>query len=196
MPLDRELVTQLTRMLRPFTNRIANMVARGVVQLAPDGAKLRLLQLGALFGETIDNSEHFEPYGFTSVPLAGAEHVTIFMNGDRSHPITLAVSDRRYRPTGKKPGEVTMYNNAGASLTMTKDGDVIGAPAPGRKFLVSDAAGGGGTAPLPTMDDFNGIITIMSTCGAGAATAVPVTLANYQTAHPTWPAGTSVLKSK
>jgi hypothetical protein len=93
-------------------------------------------------------------------------------------------------------GEVTVYNNAGASMTMTKDGDIIGTPAPGRKFLVSDAAGGAGAAPLPTMADFNGIITIMSTCGAGAATAVPVTLANYQSAHPTWPVGTNVFKGK
>lgn len=193
MGLDRGDVKQLMHLLRPLATRIANTVVRGVVQLASDDKKLQLLQLGALFGETVDNAEHFQAYGFSSVPLAGAEHVTIFPNGDRSHPITIAVSDRRYRPTGGKAGEVTMYNNAGASMTMTKDGDIIARPAPGRSMLVDD---GSGAAALPTMADFNGIVQIMSTCGAGAATAVPATLSAYQAAHVGWPLGTDVLKAK
>lgn len=48
-------------------------------------------------GEVNDDMEHFEPYGFTSHPLAGAEGVVTFLGGDRSHAIALVVADRRYR---------------------------------------------------------------------------------------------------
>lgn len=144
MPLDRETLRQISHLLRPLSTRTANTVARGVVQLVNDSKKLQLLQIGALAGETVEGekgAEHFQPYGLASVPLAGAEHVTIFPNGDRSHPLVVVVSDRRYRPTGGQPGQVTLHNHNGAKVTITADGDIIATPAPGRKVLVgSDSA--------------------------------------------------------
>lgn len=196
MPLDRETIRQINHLLRPLSTRTANTVARGVVQLVNDATKMQLLQVGALAGETVEGdkgAEHFQPYGFSSIPLAGAEHITIFPNGDRGHPLVICVADRRYRPTGGEPGEVTVYNHTGASMTITKDGDIIARPASGRSMLVDD---GSGAAALPTMADFNGIISIMNAAGAGSATNLPLAVSNYQTANPTWPDGTQVLKGK
>jgi phage gp45-like len=48
------------------------------------------------------------------------------------------VSDRRYRPTGGEPGEVTVYNNTGAKITLTKDGDIIASP---RRVVTSSSDG-------------------------------------------------------
>ena len=181
-------------LLRPLHVRIANLAGRGTVQLVDDAGKLQTLQIGDIPGGPYDGCEHVQPFGFASVPLAGADTaVVVFPNGDRRHPLIVAVGDRRYRPTGGDPGTVTVYNHTGASMTITKDGDIVARPASGRKMLVDD---GSGAAALPTMADFQGLITIMSTCGAGPATALPATLANYQAAHPTWPDGTKVLQGK
>lgn len=107
-----------------LSRRIANIVARAVVQLVDDAKKLQLLQVGVLAGETIDDAEHCQPYGFSSVPLAGAEAVVVFPNGDRSHPLAIAVSDRRYRPTGGQAGQVGLYHYLGAVLVMLANGTV------------------------------------------------------------------------
>ncbi|HET9063680.1 MAG TPA: phage baseplate assembly protein V [Candidatus Binatia bacterium] len=141
MPVDRETLRQVGLMLRPIASRVAGSIARAVVQLVDDATKLQLLQVGALAGETLDGAEHHQPYGFTSVPLAGAEAVVVFPNGDRAHPLVVSVSDRRYRPTEGEPGQVTVYNHNGASVTLTADGDIIATPAPGREVLLgSDSA--------------------------------------------------------
>lgn len=147
MPIDRDMMRQVGHMLRPLAVRMANSIARGVVQLVNDSTKMQLLQVGVLAEETVEGdqgAEHFQPYGFSSVPLAGAEHVTLFPNGDRSHPLVIAVADRRYRPTGGEPGEVTVYNHTGATVTITKDGDIVATPASGRKVLL-----GSESASLP-----------------------------------------------
>ena len=98
-----------------------NMFVRGVVSAVNSLGKLQLLQLRLLWRETKDNVEHFEPFGFTSHPLPGAEHVTVFMDGDRSHGITLVVTDRRYRLQGLPAGGVALYDSAGACVVLSAD---------------------------------------------------------------------------
>lgn len=132
--------------LRKLANRIGNMIARGVVSLVRDGKKQQILQLGALADETVDDAEHFHPYGFSSVPLTGAEAVVVFPNGDRGHPLVIATSDRRYRPTDGEAGEVTVYNHTGAKAVFKANGDIEIAPGPGGKIVMA----GADTTPGPT----------------------------------------------
>jgi phage baseplate assembly protein V len=131
MPLDRETLDQLRHLLRPLAARVANLEARGVVQLVDDSTEMQLLQLGVLDGETIDDAEHYQPYGLTSVPLPGAEAVVVFPNGDRSHPLVVTVADRRHRPTGGDPGDVTLHQHTGAKVILKASGDIEVQPAPG-----------------------------------------------------------------
>ena len=135
------MITQLQHLLRPLATRIANTVARGVVQLVDDDKKMQLLQIGVLDGEPIDDAEHFQPDGFTSVPMPGAEVIVAFPNGDRSHPLVSVVADRRHRPTGGKPGERTIYHHKGAKIRMLDSGDIEIQPAPGREILIRDEGG-------------------------------------------------------
>ena len=184
--MDRGTLDQLRHLLRPLSTRIANTVARAVVKLADDGRKLQLLQLGVLAGETVDGAEHFQSYGFSSVPLGGAEAVVVFPNGDRSHPLVIATSDRSNRPTGGQPGEVVVYNNTGAKITMTKDGDIKVQPAPGRQVLVDDGAGGSG--PLVTQAQFMNHTHLT----AGAGSPVPPSAVSLSPAL----TGTTVIQGK
>lgn len=142
MAIDRELMRQIGHMIRPLTTRVVNTVVRGVLQLVDDSTRQQLLQLGGLSGETVDGAENFQPYGLSSVPLPGAEHVTVFPNGDRSHPLTIAVSDRRYRPTGGQAGEVVMYTDEGDTIRLGR-GHVIALATSGTVKLGSASASQG-----------------------------------------------------
>lgn len=144
--------------------RLVNSIARAVVQLVDDSRRLQRVQLGVLAGEDIDDGERFQQYGFSSVPLDGAEAVVLFPAGDRAHPLVIAVDDRRHRPTDGKPGEVCVYSNTGATIRLLETGDIEIQPAPGRELLVRDE--GGGVDRLVKVSEFSG-----HTHGAGLLVA-------------------------
>lgn len=139
MPVDRGTLDQLRHLMRPIATRVANSVARAVVSLVDDSKMLQLLQLDVLEGETIDGAEHHQPYGLSSIPLAGAEAVVVFPNGDRGHPLVVAVSDRRHRPTGGEPGEVSIYTDEGDVIRLGR-GHVISLVTSGQVRLGSASA--------------------------------------------------------
>jgi len=92
---------------------LKSILARGTVVLAAADRLMQTLQVRLTAGELKDNVEHFEPYGFTSHPKAGAEVLTMFLNGDRSHAVVVVAADRRYRIKELKPGEVAIYTDEG-----------------------------------------------------------------------------------
>jgi phage baseplate assembly protein V len=104
--------------------RIANLVSRAIVKRVDDGKKVQALQLGLLHDETRDNVERFQNYGFTSVPLAGAEAVVLFVGGYRDHGLTVMVDDRRYRLTGLAAGEVAIYTDEGDRVVLQRGGTI------------------------------------------------------------------------
>ena len=95
---------------------LKSMMARGTVVLAAAGKMMQTLQVRLTAGELKDGAEHFEPYGYTSNPLAGAEVLTMFLGGDRSHAVVLVAADRRYRIKELKPGEVAIYTDEGDKI--------------------------------------------------------------------------------
>ena len=123
--MSNQILREVASMLSPLARRVNNMVARGVVLASKASGKLQTLQIGLLASEAKDDVEHFEPYGFTSRPKPGAEHVTVFLDGDRSHGITLVVADRRYRLTGLAEGEAALHDDQGQKVHITRDGIVI-----------------------------------------------------------------------
>lgn len=115
----------LARMLHPLLLQISNLLGRGKVTAVDSTGKMQRLQVRILAGEPKDSIEHFEPYGFTSCPKTGAEHVSVFFDGDRSHGVTLVVADRRYRLTGLAAGEMAIHDDQGQKVHLTRNGIVI-----------------------------------------------------------------------
>ncbi len=101
-------------------SKIANIVARAVVKTLDTAKKCQAAGLALIAGETKQNVEHIEPYGFTSAAHPGAEAVTLFPGGDRSHGVVIVIADRRYRLTGLQPGEVALYTDEGDSIVMRR----------------------------------------------------------------------------
>ncbi len=114
----------MNALLAPLRTRIANMVSRAVVKLVNDSKKMQLMQLDILDGESRDEIERFQDYGFTSVPLEGAEAVVIFPGGRRDHGLTIVVDDRRYRLRNLESGEVAMYTDQGDSIVIKRGGNI------------------------------------------------------------------------
>jgi phage baseplate assembly protein V len=114
----------LGRALKPLKDRVMLMLARGVVKLVSDAGGLQQLQVGLLASETRGEVDRMQNYGTTSVPLAGAAAVLLFVGGNRDHPIAVAVDDPRYRPTGLKPGEVAHYTFDGSLIHLEAGGTI------------------------------------------------------------------------
>lgn len=186
----------LRRLIRPLQTRVSNLVARAVVQLVDDSAKQQLVQLGVMVGEDIDDGEHFHPYGFSSVPLVGAEAVALFPGGDRGHPLVVAVSDRRHRPTGKPGGHVCVYHHTGAIIEFTETGDVAVTPAPGRQVLLGSASASDPPALTSELATLKSAITTAkgaAVAGDGGVAAFTSLEASIATG---WPVGATKVKAE
>lgn len=99
---------------------LSTAMARYTVVLTDATGRLQRFQVRALAGEPLDGVESLEQYGFTSVPLSGAGGVALFFGGDRSHGVALPPNDKRYRPTDLKQGEVCVYTDEGARVTLRR----------------------------------------------------------------------------
>lgn len=102
--------------------KIRDMIARAVIGTADDARGQQALQLDVLDDETLDDVEHFQAYGFTSVPLAEAEAIVVFQGGTRSHGLVIATGDRRFRLRGMERGEVAIHDDQGQVVKLARDG--------------------------------------------------------------------------
>ena len=118
-------MSDLHKLMAPLARRIGNMLSRGTIAAVNAASKMQGLQVRLLAGEVKDNVEHFEPYGFTSNPNPGAEVISAFFDGDRSHGIIVVAADRRYRITGLATGEMAIHDDQGQKVHITRTGILI-----------------------------------------------------------------------
>ena len=105
--------------------RVRGMVSRAVVGLVNDVLKMQGVQITLLADQVADDVEHFQHYGFTSVPLPGAEGIALAVGGNTGHTVLINVDDRRYRLTGLAGGEVALYDDLGHQVRLTRTGIVV-----------------------------------------------------------------------
>jgi phage baseplate assembly protein V len=118
------LMKGLDKLIAPLRRRVMLMVGRAVLTVVDDGPKMQEAQVSLLEGEVRDGVEHMQAYGFTSVPLAGAEGLVTFIGGNRDHGVIVATDDRRYRPTAWEAGEVGLYDHLGKFIRLRENGDI------------------------------------------------------------------------
>lgn len=114
----------LQKLLRPLVTRIANVVSRGEITRVDDAKRGQLVQVELLDGETREDVERPQNYGFTSVPLEGAEVVVVCVGGSRDHAFVVAADDRRHRVKGLEPGEVAVYHHGGSRIVLRNSGNI------------------------------------------------------------------------
>lgn len=115
---------ELYKAMAPLARRIRLMAARAILTLISDATRMQGVQVKLLDGEVCDNVDRMQQYGFTSVPLPGAEGVYLALGGSRDHGIVIVADDRRYRLKGLQGGEVAIYTDEGDKIVL-KRGNVI-----------------------------------------------------------------------
>ena len=105
--------------------RLRGMVGRAVLALVDDAKTMQAVQVTTQADRVTDEAEHFQHYGFTSVPLPGAEGIALAVGGSQDHLLVINVDDRRYRMKALANGEVALYDHLGQSVHLTKSGIVV-----------------------------------------------------------------------
>jgi phage gp45-like len=119
------MIDLINRMTEDLRGKVRLMVGRAVIAVINDSGPIQTAQAQLLADEVQDDAERIQEYGFTSVPLSGAEAVVAFVGGNRDHGLIIAVDDRRYRLKGLPGGEVAIYDDQGQKVHLTRDGIVI-----------------------------------------------------------------------
>ncbi|MDD0853000.1 phage baseplate assembly protein V [Halobacteriovorax sp. GB3] len=104
--------------------RLLSMISRSKVNLVDDSTPIQNLQLSLLKGETKSKIERIQNYGFTSVPLEGADAICVSIGGNRDNSIVIAVDDKRYRLKTLKDGEVAIYTDEGDYIHFQRENKI------------------------------------------------------------------------
>jgi phage baseplate assembly protein V len=116
-----EIVHKLTEDLR---SKVRLMIGRAILAAVSDTGPIQTAQAQLMADEVQDDVERIQQYGFTSVPLDGAEAVVAFVGGNRDHGLIIAVDDRRYRLKGLQGGEVAIYDDQGQCVILQRNGRI------------------------------------------------------------------------
>jgi phage baseplate assembly protein V len=119
--LSSGTLSQLQRFIQPLRDRVMGMVARGWVRLVYRDYPMQALQVEVLKDELSDATEHFQPYGFTSVPLEYMDALVHYLGGDRSASIVSVVADRAHRPLTLSEGDVAIYHKSDHPTASAED---------------------------------------------------------------------------
>jgi phage gp45-like len=104
---------------------VTDMIRRGKVHLITDTAVRQRVQMEVAPPRSVGDEprveskiEYAQPYGFKAVPRApdsngAAEAVCLLVAGEPDHPLVVAITDVRDRPTGWAPGDVGLYDHRG-----------------------------------------------------------------------------------
>lgn len=101
----------IIKVMAPLKRRVFLMIGRAVLNIINDTGGIQVVQVKLLEGEPRDGVERMQNYGFTAVPLPGAEGIIACVTGNRDHGVIIAMDDGRHRLKGLKPGESAMYTH-------------------------------------------------------------------------------------
>ena len=133
--IDNRIQRAFNGIRQAFRGKIARVKAAGGVQK---------IQVEGLEGETVQDLEHAENFGFTSNPPAGSDCVVVPLGGKTSHGIIVTTTNGAYRITGLAEGETAVYNADGAKMVLKKgriieiDCETLNIKAPGGVNMVGD----------------------------------------------------------
>lgn len=124
----------MNQLINELKRKILLAVGIGILRIIDDTKKIQKCQISLMDNETHSNVDRYQEYGFSSVPLPGAQAVAVSIAGSRDNSIIIATEDGRYRPLNLNPGEVTIYNQFGDKIVI-KQNRTIEITAPNIKLI-------------------------------------------------------------
>lgn len=122
--IPEQIANAIMKLLDPIKRMVLMTIGRGVILAIDDSKKMQLAQAVFLSAEVKDGMEYFQNFGFTSVPLPGAEALALFLGGQRDHGVIISVADRRFRINSLGPGQVAIYDAFGTVIKLDAAGKV------------------------------------------------------------------------
>ena len=117
---SRSALQSIKKMIEPVRRLAMLTITRIVVKAIADDTGLQKVKAQIFADFTKSEMERMQNYGFTSVPLEGAEGIAVFPGGNMDHGIVIAVDDRRYRLKGLLGGEVALYTDEGDYIKLAR----------------------------------------------------------------------------
>jgi phage baseplate assembly protein V len=99
---------------------VVRQAYRAVLSAIDAKNPVQLVQAKALAGETVQDMEFFQHFGFTSTPPGCTECILLPLGGRTEHSIIIATENGSYR-IAVAQGEVCVYNQWGASMKFLKE---------------------------------------------------------------------------
>lgn len=112
-----------------------------------------------------DEHQHWQPYGFGSAPLEGAQAIRLAIGSHREEMLAVMVDDRRYRPA-LAAGESAIFDDQGQAVAVRRARIEIGTIGAGMRKLALDSD------PVTTATDW---ASWFATVGGVVKTAPPAT---------------------
>lgn len=118
------IIHSLIEAVRLVRGKVDAMVARAVLERVNDALRTQRLQLTILADETADDVEHFQPYGLSFEPPAGAEAIALALGGTRAATVAICVQAPEERPTASGPRTGGLYTEGVWRVFIDEAGDV------------------------------------------------------------------------
>ena len=123
----------IERLLNPIKARIRLMVGKCLVTACGGGK----VDLSLLAGESREDVEFYQQYGFSSRPVGTVRGVAVFVGGSRDNGALIACrGEDDDMKVGLEPGEVAVHSKFGSSIFLKKDGSIVAKPASGKPYLI------------------------------------------------------------
>ena len=113
----------ISRALGPIKKQLRLTTSR-VTLNRTDEKGLLISQVEGLEGETLENVERLENYGFAGRPPAGSEGVMLAVGGSRDHPVMVGLEHREHRPE-LADGESALYSMFKQLIHLDKEGNIV-----------------------------------------------------------------------
>lgn len=113
-------------MIREMDARIRRAMAsirqgfRGVLTLVQAAGAVQLVQIDALAGEQLLDTELFQHYGLTTNPPPGTMAIVLPLGGKTSHGIVIATENGAARKKNLASGEVALYTDEGDYILLSR----------------------------------------------------------------------------
>lgn len=118
-----QILNFLQRALLPLKTRVLLMIGRAVITSTADDKDIQRVQLKALAGESMDDVEHYQNFGFTSNPPKGSEGIMVSLGGNRENAVIIALEHRAKRLKDLAAGESAVYDAFGNYLKFKANGN-------------------------------------------------------------------------
>ena len=118
---QNDLIKFISKAMAPIKRKVLLTIGRGILLAVNDGKDIQQIQGSFFAGETKDQVESFNNYGFTSNPPSGTECIMVSVGGNREHGVIIATENRSLRLKGLPSGASAQYNNNGKYIKLIED---------------------------------------------------------------------------